>query len=72
MKLDPGTRLGPCQLLSQLGKGGMGEVCKARDTRLERTVAVKVLPTHFSANLELRQRFEREAALSKAEMNDPR
>ena len=61
MTLAPGTRLGPYQILSPLGAGGMGEVYKAKDTRLERTVAVKVLPTGVSASPEVRQRFEREA-----------
>jgi eukaryotic-like serine/threonine-protein kinase len=56
-----GSRLGPYEVLSPLGAGGMGEVWKARDTRLERTVAVKVLPQHMSASPEVRQRFEREA-----------
>jgi Tol biopolymer transport system component/predicted Ser/Thr protein kinase len=56
-----GARLGPYEVLSPLGAGGMGEVYKARDTRLERTVAVKVLPQHLSASPEVRQRFEREA-----------
>jgi serine/threonine protein kinase len=48
MTLSPGSRLGPYEVLSPLGAGGMGEVYKARDTRLERTVAVKVLPSHLS------------------------
>src|SRR6266536_3497353 len=61
MGLPPGTKLGPYELVSPLGAGGMGEVYKARDTRLERTVAIKVLPQHLSASLEVRQRFEREA-----------
>jgi len=61
MTLSAGTRLGPYEILSPLGAGGMGEVYKARDTRLERTVAVKVLPSHLSASPEVRQRFEREA-----------
>ena len=61
MSLSAGTRLGPYEVLSPLGAGGMGEVYKARDTRLERTVAVKVLPQHLSASPEVRQRFEREA-----------
>ncbi|HSP93791.1 MAG TPA: protein kinase, partial [Thermoanaerobaculia bacterium] len=61
MTLAPGTRLGPYEILSPLGAGGMGEVWKARDTRLERTVAVKVLPQHLSSSPEVRQRFEREA-----------
>ena len=61
MALETGTKLGPYEILSQLGAGGMGEVYKARDTRLDRTVAVKVLPPTLSANPESRQRFEREA-----------
>ena len=61
MTLSSGTRLGPYEILAPLGAGGMGEVYKARDTRLERTVAVKVLPSHMSASPEVRQRFEREA-----------
>jgi serine/threonine-protein kinase len=59
--LSAGSRLGPYEIVSPLGAGGMGEVYKARDTRLERTVAVKVLPSHLSASPESRQRFEREA-----------
>ena len=61
MALANGTRLGPYEILAPIGAGGMGEVYRARDTRLERTVAIKVLPAHLSANPELRQRFEREA-----------
>jgi Tol biopolymer transport system component len=61
MSLSPGARLGPYEILSPLGAGGMGEVYRARDTRLERTVAVKVLPQHMSSSPEVRQRFEREA-----------
>jgi len=59
--IAPGSRLGPYEILSAAGAGGMGEVYRARDTRLERTVAIKVLPEHLSDNAELRQRFEREA-----------
>ncbi len=61
MHLSPGHRLGPYEILSPLGAGGMGEVYRARDTRLGRDVAIKVLPQHLSANSEVRTRFEREA-----------
>jgi serine/threonine protein kinase/WD40 repeat protein len=61
MTLASGSRLGPYEILAPIGAGGMGEVYKALDTRLERTVAVKVLPSHMSASPEVRQRFEREA-----------
>ena len=60
MTLAAGTRLGPYEISSPLGAGGMGEVYRARDTRLERTVAIKILPAH-AATEERRQRFEREA-----------
>jgi Protein kinase domain len=61
MTLAAGSKLGPYEILGQIGAGGMGEVYRARDTRLERTVAVKVLPPHMSAFPESRQRSEREA-----------
>ena len=61
MALAPGTRLGPYEVLSALGAGGMGEVYKATDIRLSRTVAIKVLPEHVASNPDLKQRFEREA-----------
>ena len=61
MTLATGSRLGPYEILAPLGAGGMGEVYRARDTRLERTVAIKVLPTDLSTSPEIRQRFEREA-----------
>jgi serine/threonine protein kinase len=61
LALTPGTRLGPYEILSASGAGGMGEVYKARDTRLDRTVAVKVLPADMAADPERRARFEREA-----------
>ena len=61
MPLQPGTTLGPYEILSPIGAGGMGEVDKARDTRLDRTVAIKVLPEHVAADPDLKQRFEREA-----------
>ena len=61
MHLSPGHRLGPYEIISPLGAGGMGEVYRARDTRLGREVAIKVLPQHLSSNPEVRTRFEREA-----------
>ena len=61
MALSSGTMLGPYEIQSPLGAGGMGEVYRARDTRLDRTVAVKILPAHLSANPEAKQRFDREA-----------
>ncbi|HEY3123331.1 MAG TPA: protein kinase, partial [Thermoanaerobaculia bacterium] len=61
MTLSSSTRLGPYEIIAPVGAGGMGEVYKAKDTRLDRTVAIKVLPQHLSASPEGRQRFEREA-----------
>jgi serine/threonine protein kinase len=61
MPIFPGRRLGPYEILSAIGAGGMGEVYRARDTRLNRIVAIKVLPTHLADRAELRERFEREA-----------
>jgi eukaryotic-like serine/threonine-protein kinase len=61
MALPSGTRLGLYEILSPLGAGGMGEVYRAKDTRLDRTVAIKVLPSHLSSDPELKQRMEREA-----------
>ena len=61
MTLSPGTKLGPYEIQTLLGAGGMGEVYRARDTRLDRTVAIKILPQDLSENSTLRQRFEREA-----------
>jgi len=63
MSLSPGTRLGPYEIVAPLGAGGMGEVYRARDPRLDREVAVKVLPEDFLEGEEKRQRFEREARL---------
>jgi eukaryotic-like serine/threonine-protein kinase len=70
MPLAPGTKLGPYEIVSSLGVGGMGEVYRARDTRLNRTVAVKTLPTHFSSDPIRKQRFEREAKAISA-LNHP-
>jgi serine/threonine protein kinase len=58
MPIDAGTQLGPYEIVEPLGAGGMGEVYRARDTRLDRSVAVKVLPTEVSADAERRTRFE--------------
>ena len=63
MSLALGTRLGPYDVLSPLGAGGMGEVYRARDTRLNRDVAIKVLPAAFTDDRERLARFEREAQL---------
>jgi serine/threonine protein kinase len=70
MALTSGTKLGPHEIQSQLGAGGMGEVYRARDTRLERIVAIKVLPASFSAEPERLRRFEQEAR-SVAALNHP-
>src|SRR6187431_3744042 len=61
MSLSSGTRLGPYEILGPLGAGGMGEVYRAKDTRLDRTVAIKILPDGLGSDPERRQRFEREA-----------
>src|SRR6187401_1961136 len=61
MSLSPGTRLGPYEVLSAIGAGGMGEVYKARDTRLDRLVALKVIQQSVASSAEMRERFEREA-----------
>jgi eukaryotic-like serine/threonine-protein kinase len=70
MTLTSGTKLGPYEIQSPLGAGGMGEVYRAKDTRLDRTVAIKILPTHLSADPEFKQRFEREAR-SISSLNHP-
>lgn len=61
MTLEKGQRLGPYEIEAPAGKGGMGEVYRAKDTRLDRTVAIKVLPSHSAMNADMRARFEREA-----------
>ncbi|HZU45337.1 MAG TPA: serine/threonine-protein kinase, partial [Terriglobales bacterium] len=61
MSLSVGTKLGPYEIVAPVGAGGMGEVYRARDTRLGRDVAIKVLPQQFSTDADLKQRFEREA-----------
>jgi eukaryotic-like serine/threonine-protein kinase len=63
MPVSPGTRLGPYEILDAIGAGGMGEVYRARDTRLERAVAIKILPAHLSSDPVRKQRFEREAKI---------
>ncbi len=70
MPLQPGTTLGPYSVTAKIGAGGMGEVYKATDTRLDRTVAIKVLPEHVAADPDLKQRFEREAR-TVAALNHP-
>src|ERR1700676_720657 len=70
MEILPGRRLGPYEILSAIGGGGMGEVYKARDTRLNRIVAIKVLPKNLADRSELRERFEREAKTI-ASLNHP-
>jgi len=70
MSLTPGTRLGAYEIVAPLGEGGMGEVYRARDTRLDRTVAIKVLTGALAADAESRQRFEQEARAIAA-LNDP-
>jgi serine/threonine protein kinase len=70
MAIPSGRRLGPYEILTAIGAGGMGEVYRARDTRLDRIVAIKVLPTHLADRSELRERFEREARTI-ASLNHP-
>jgi serine/threonine-protein kinase len=70
MAFAAGTKLGPYEITGAIGAGGMGEVYRARDTRLDRIVAIKVLPTHLADRAELRERFEREARTI-ASLNHP-
>src|SRR5271169_2946308 len=70
MALTSGTRLGSYEVVAQIGAGGMGEVYRARDTRLNRDVALKVIPEVFAANADRMARFEREAKLL-ASLNHP-
>jgi len=72
MALAPGTRLGPYEIAGPLGAGGMGEVYQARDTRLDRAVAIKVLPAELSSDPGRRARFEREARTIAALNRPPR
>src|ERR1700693_5597321 len=70
MSLEPGTRLGPYQIVSPLGAGGMGEVYRANDPRLRRDVAIKVLPSDLSSDPGRLSRFEKEARAASA-LNHP-
>src|SRR5271156_1694717 len=70
MSLSAGERLGPYEILAPIGEGGMGEVYRARDTKLDRSVAIKVLPTALAQDPERLARFEREAKVL-ASLNHP-
>ena len=70
MPLDKGSRLGPYEILSALGAGGMGEVYRARDTKLNRDVALKILPDVFTGDADRLARFKREAQVL-ASLNHP-
>ncbi len=65
MSIPSGTILGPYEVIAPIGAGGMGEVYRARDTRLDRSVAIKILPKEFAANAALKSRFEREAKVER-------
>ena len=70
MTISPGQEIGPYEVISSIGAGGMGEVYRARDTRLGREVALKILPAEFSANRDSLKRFEQEARSASA-LNHP-
>jgi serine/threonine protein kinase len=70
MSLSPGTRIGAYEIVAPLGEGGMGEVYRARDAKLGRDVAIKILPDHFIKDAERLARFEREAR-ALASLNHP-
>ncbi len=70
MSLAPGSKISPFEIVAPIGAGGMGEVYRARDTRLDRVVAIKILPANFSENGDLLQRFEQEARSASA-LNHP-
>ena len=70
MSLEPGTALGPYEVVEEIGRGGMGEVYRARDTKLDRDVALKVLPQAFTDDPDRLARFEREAKVL-ASLNHP-
>src|ERR1700732_5114523 len=70
MQLSPGDKLGPYEILASLGAGGMGEVYRARDTKLDREIAIKVLPAALARDPERLARFEREAKVL-ASLNHP-
>ena len=70
MRLAPGSRLGPYEVVAQIGAGGMGEVYRARDTKLGRDVAIKILPESFAHDTERLARFDREAR-TLASLNHP-